>query len=1200
MKIRSCLALLTFLVMAVGACVAYAAPPAPALLAPATGANLTVPATISWSAVADPTGATIVAYNWQLSPSSAMTPVILMNSTSAGVTQDTVSGLVSGTYFWQVQAVNSAGQQGPWSATGSFVVSGVGPGTPGTPLLGPTQGYSTFHPWESITFNWSAAAGAVTYRLEVSNDPNFPLGPVAPGTQTLSFDNISATTYTYVHTAEGNWFARVFATDSNFSGGIRSLPSNVIQFSDFYTNPIGPAPVIVSPVGNPTLTLPVTLSWANVPNPQASGYVLEVAKDSTFTNIEFFYNQYTDPSAVMLSLTSGPKFWRVLSQQGLASPTTNANTAWSATGTFTVSSATPVPVSIAPEGNPQSTKYSGATGMVAVQLTAGVPSTGATINMSSSNPSVVAVPATIAMPGNQAWGQFPITVGQVSVPTLVTLTASLNGVSASNQLSVLPPTLDAQPFQANPTLATGGAAMTGWVDLAGGGLAGPSGAVVSLSTSSPAAVVPASVTIPAGVSGTTFPITTSPVTASTIVTISANYNGVTAQWPITLTPGPAPTSLLIRPMSTTNGSQAVVTSAEGVGFDQIMQMTSSNPALASVPSTITVAAVSGIGSVSIVTAPVTQPTVVTISVNGGGVTLSAPLTLYPSLPLLTALTVNPTSVVGGTAATGTVTLAGPAPAAGVAVNLGSVLPLAASVPASVIVPGGATSASFPVTTFPHDTTTVQLNAALDNVFQFSAIGVNPPPVGPAVSAVSLNPASVTGGKSSTGTVTLSAPAPAAGAVVTLSSNSAAASVPSSVTVAAGASSANFSISTSSVTASTLVSIAGAYGGVTQAATLTVNPPAPAAPTLVSPAGGATPLQPVAFDWSDVAGAVSYEIQIDDTSTIAAPFIADQFVTVSQTAIGGLPAKRLWWRVRAQNSAGVFGPFSATRSFTPQATAAAPALSALSVSPSSVVGPTSATGTATLSAAAPSGGAVVTLASSNAAVAALPTSVTVPAGATSASFTVTTVAVSASTSVILSGAYGGASRTSTLAVTPVPPPASLSALTLNPASVTGGGTSQGTVTLTSAAPTGGAVVSLASNSATATVPASVTVPAGASSATFTVTTVSVTASTAVSISGSFGGTSQSATLTLNPPSVNALLTVSATGRSGENVLSSPAGINVAVGSTASASFATNSSITLSATNGRTVIWSGACSSGSKDTASCTFTLTGNASVSAEVK
>jgi hypothetical protein len=1080
---------------------------APTPLAPAEGANVTVPFTISWSAVLDP-GQPNGGYNWQVSPSSSFSPLIRMDSTNPATTQDTISGLTNGTYFWRVQSVNSAGQQSAWSQARSFLVTGAGPGTPGTPVLGPTQGYSTFHPWEAIRFNWTAVPDAVTYRLEVSNDPSFPLGPVPPGTVTFWNDNIPTNTDGYVHTIEGNWFARVFAVSaSNPQEGIRSLPSNVIQFSCFFGNPIGPPPALVSPLGNPTLTLPVTLSWAHVPNPQPMGYVLEVAKDATFSTIEWFFNQYTEPSTVMLSLTSGPKFWRVLSQHGLSSPTTNAVTAWSTTGTFTISSAPSTPVSVAPLGNPGMFMYSGASGMVAVQLTAGVPTGGATIPLTSSHPSLAPVPASLSMPGTHAWAQFPMTVGQVTTPASVTLSATLNGVTASNSFTLRPPTLNDDILQPAPVRATGGAAMTGWVDLEGGGLAGPAGFVVNLSSSNAGvASVPATVTIPAGMSGTGFQIQTSPVTTSTPVTITASAGGVTTPWQITLEPSPGPTSFFVRPMSTTNGSQGTVSAAEGVGFDQFLQVASSNPALAAVPSSVTVFAGSGIGFFNITTAPVAAPTTVTISVRGGGVTLSRPLTLYPSLPLLAALTVTPTSVVGGSPATGTVTLASPAPAVGVAVNLSSNLPLAASVPASITVPGGATSASFTVTTFPSAATTVQLSAALDNVFQFASLGVNPP----------------------------------------------------------------------------------------------APPPTPAAPSLLSPANQATVAQPITFDWTDVANAVTYTIQIDNSSNFTTPLTLTQTVSVSQATITGLPAQQFFWRVRGTNSGGVNGPFSSSRRFTAQAAPPAPSLSALSVSPTSVVGGNGATGTVALTSAAGSGGLLVNLSSSNAGVASVPASVTVPSGATSSTFAITTTSVASSTAVTLTATQNSNTRTATLTVTPVPPPATLSTLTLSPTSVTGGGTSQGTVTLTSAAPSGGAVVSLSDDSTPATVPASVTVAAGATSATFMVTTTSVTVSTSATISAVFAGVTRTAVLTITPPAATVTLTVTATGRSGERITSSPAGINVLVGSTQSASFTANTSITLSVTNNRDAIWSGACSSGGNKTKTCTFTISANASVTANVQ
>src|SRR5918911_3538946 len=111
-------------------------PPAPAPLAPANGAQVTVPFTISWSAVSDPSG--IVAYNWQLSPSSTFSPVIQLDSTS-GQTQDTVSGLAKGTYFWRVQAVNGNIVQGAWSPARSFNVTGASSSAPGTQTLNPTK-----------------------------------------------------------------------------------------------------------------------------------------------------------------------------------------------------------------------------------------------------------------------------------------------------------------------------------------------------------------------------------------------------------------------------------------------------------------------------------------------------------------------------------------------------------------------------------------------------------------------------------------------------------------------------------------------------------------------------------------------------------------------------------------------------------------------------------------------------------------------------------------------------------------------------------------------------------------------------------------------------------------------------------------------------------------------------------------------------
>jgi hypothetical protein len=82
------------------------------------------------------------------------------------------------------------------------------------------------------------------------------------------------------------------------------------------------------------------------------------------------------------------------------------------------------------------------------------------------------------------------------------------------------------------------------------------------------------------------------------------------------------------------------------------------------------------------------------------------------------------------------------------------------------------------------------------------------------------------------------------------------------------------------------------------------------------------------------------------------------------------------------------------------------LSSLTVSPTDVVGPNAATGTVTLSSAAPSGGFMVDLTSDNAAAATVPPSVTVPAGSTRTTFTVSTRQVTNAQSAVIIGTVGG--------------------------------------------------------------------------------------------------------------------------------------------------------------------------------------------------
>ncbi|MBK7090630.1 MAG: hypothetical protein IPH59_02735 [bacterium] len=93
---------------------------------------------------------------------------------------------------------------------------------------------------------------------------------------------------------------------------------------------------------------------------------------------------------------------------------------------------------------------------------------------------------------------------------------------------------------------------------------------------------------------------------------------------------------------------------------------------------------------------------------------------------------------------------------------------------------------------------------------------------------------------------------------------------------------------------------------------------PVAPNYVSPANGATGLaQPVALDWSDIAGAIAYQVQVDDNSSFASTVIDQQPASSTVSASGLTGGTVYYWRVRAQNVCG-WGSWTTARTFSPVA------------------------------------------------------------------------------------------------------------------------------------------------------------------------------------------------------------------------------------------------------------------------------------------
>lgn len=187
---------------------------------------------------------------------------------------------------------------------------------------------------------------------------------------------------------------------------------------------------------------------------------------------------------------------------------------------------------------------------------------------------------------------------------------------------------------------------------------------------------------------------------------------------------------------------------------------------------------------------------------------------------------------------------------------------------------------------------------------------------------------------------------------------------------------------------------------------------------------------------------------------------------------------------------------------------APNLVGFTISPSRIRGGNEARGRVTLSAAALAGGETVGLRSADPAVRP-PASLAVPFGQSSFEFAIPTEGVPTARPVVLTATYSSVSLDAAIDVRP---PVEL---TLAPESVTGGESAVGTVTLAEGAPSGGASISLRSNTANARPPAFLLISAGQNSATFGISSSVVTSPATATITASYQGNEASVTWTIRP-------------------------------------------------------------------------------------
>lgn len=638
----------------------------------------------------------------------------------------------------------------------------------------------------------------------------------------------------------------------------------------------------------------------------------------------------------------------------------------------------------------------GSTSTATITLTGPAPSGGLSVALSSSNPSLATVPASITIPQNATGATFTVTTVPVGITSSSTISAAYNGTNATAVLTVIPPVVSSVTL--NPTAVLGGSPSSGTITL--NAPAPASGTLVTLSSSNPAAAtVPASVTVGANATTAIFAVTTLPVATDATVTISATYGTGTQTAALTVAAATL-SSISLNPSSVQGGSSSTATitlTGPAPSAGDLVTLASSDTSAARVPASVTIPANANTVSFTVTTLAVSGIASVTLSASYGVSAKSAVLTVTPAM--LNSLSLNPASVTGGTSSTGTLSLNSAAPAGGAVVMLTSSNASVASVPVSVTVAANTTSATFSVTTFPVATNaSLTLSATYGENIRSATLTVK----APTLSSNSLNPTSTRGGTGSTGTVLLTGPAPSGGAVVTLtSSNISAATVPASVTVPANAIGTSFSVTTLPVAINTSLSVSAFYNGTTRSANLTVLAATLTSVSLnpTSVVGSLLSTGTITLNGPAPAGGAVITLRSSNTSVATVPAT----VTVAGSATAATFTVNTY-PVSANNYVTISALYGSTTR-TANLTVTPATLSSVSLNPTSVHGGSSSAGTVTLNGPAPASGSVVALSSSNPSLAKVPSSITVPGGGTTATFVVTTVSVSSTRTVTIYGNRG---------------------------------------------------------------------------------------------------------------------------------------------------------------------------------------------------
>lgn len=437
-------------------------------------------------------------------------------------------------------------------------------------------------------------------------------------------------------------------------------------------------------------------------------------------------------------------------------------------------------------------------------------------------------------------------------------------------------------------------------------------------------------------------------------------------------------------------------------------LTSSNPTALQVPASAEVPAGETRGNFTYTTSGVAGNTPVVLTARAGGASATATVTVLRAI--LADMTFDPYIVYDGISSVATVRLKGKAPTGGLEILLFSGHPPLAQVPANLMISGGSSSGTFTITTRAVTSQqVVSINATLGSQSLARTLTLQQAEF--LVMSVSVNPSSIESGKNTTGRVTINRPAKAGGKPVTVTDNASVVTVPAVVTVPEGATSANFVISTSAVDSTFTITVQAKIASSIRNTTFTLLP-CPIRAFAVFPAtiaGGLTTNGQVVLRDIQANGA---SVGLSDNSAYVTVPSSISIPSGGKTANFAVSTSPVSTNVIATLTATFQGALRRTlMTLTNQV-----ALLALSVSPSSVVGGASASGTVTLTKITYPSSFPVSL-SDNLSVIWTPASVLVLANKKTAAFPISTATVTATYTGTIVATANGVTRTATLRVQP---------------------------------------------------------------------------------------------------------------------------------------------------------------------------------------